>query len=278
MWDTIKAGRDWQGAFANRKKNGDIYWENATISPLRTKEDQITHFVAVKEDISERKLAEEALRESEETLSKITSSALNAIIMLASENGQISFWNEAAVKIFGWTAQEVIGKKLSDLIIPKQYQQQHIEGLKRFSQTGEGPMIGKSTEITALNRDGEEFPIELHLSSVKLKGHWHAIGLITDITDRKQAEQEIKKAKEIAEEATQAKSDFLANMSHEIRTPMNAVMGMAHLAMKTDLTPKQRDYLNKIQTSAKLPIRGFSRQHFDAGGHQNSGKRTGTAF
>jgi len=250
MWDTIKAGRDWQGAFANRKKNGDIYWENINISPLRTKENQITHFVAVKEDISERKLAEEALRESEEMLSKITSSALNAIIMLASENGQISFWNEAAVKIFGWTAQEVIGKKLSDLIIPKQYQQQHVEGLKRFSQTGEGPMIGQSTEITALNRDREEFPIELHLSSVKLKDHWHAIGLITDITDRKQAEQEIKKAKEIAEEATQAKSDFLANMSHEIRTPMNAVMGMAHLAMKTDLTPKQRDYLNKIQTSA----------------------------
>ncbi len=250
MWGTIKSGRDWQGAFANRKKNGDIYWENVNISPLRTKEDRITHFVAVKEDISERKLAEEALRESEETLAKITSSALSAIIMLASENGRISFWNEAAVKMFGWTPQEVIGKKLHDLIIPKQYRQQHVEGLKRFSQTGEGPMIGQSTEITALSRDGEEFPIELHLSSVKLKGRWHAIGLITDITDRKQAEEELKKAKAIAEEATQAKSHFLANMSHEIRTPMNAVMGMAHLALKTDLTAKQQDYLNKIQTAA----------------------------
>lgn len=251
MWNTIISGRDWQGEFANKKKNGDIYWENATISPIRNTEGRITHFVAVKEDISKRKLAEEALRESEETLSKITSSALTAIIMLSSETGKVSFWNEAAEKIFGWMAQEVTGKKLHNLIIPEQYQQQHIEGLKRFSQTGVGPMIGQSTEMTALNRDGKEFPIELNLSSVKLKGQWHAIGLITDITDRKQAEQELKKAKEIAEEATRAKSDFLANMSHEIRTPMNAIIGMSHLCLGTELEPRQRDYVEKVYNSAQ---------------------------
>ena len=66
----------------------------------------------------------------------------------------------------------------------------------------------------------------------------------------KQAEKQLLEAKEKAEEATKAKGDFLANMSHEIRTPMNAVIGMAHLALKTDLTPKQQDYLTKIQTSA----------------------------
>ena len=251
MWNTIKSGRDWQGEFANKKKNGDIYWENATISPIRNTEGRITHFVAVKEDISERKKAEAALRESEETLSKITSSALTAIIMLASETGEVSFWNEAAEKIFGWTAQEVIGKRLHDLIIPKQYKQQHAEGLKRFSQTGKGAMIGRSTEMTALNREGQEFPIELNLSSVKLKGQWHAIGLITDITDRKQAEQELKQAKEIAEEATRAKSDFLANMSHEIRTPMNAIIGMSHLCLGTGLEPRQRDYIEKVYSSAQ---------------------------
>ncbi len=251
MWDTIIAGDNWQGEFANKKKDGDIFWENATISPIRSSAGQITHFVAVKEDVSERKLAEETLRESEETLSKITSSALSAIIMLDSDNGKISFWNEAAEKIFGWTAQEVIGEKLHDLIVPEQYRSQHLEGLKQFSQTGEGPLIGRSTEISAINREGQEFPVELNLSPVKLKGQWHAIGLITDITDRKQAEEELKKAKEIAEDATRAKSDFLANMSHEIRTPMNAIIGMSHLCLGTKLEPRQRDYIEKVYSSSQ---------------------------
>jgi PAS domain S-box-containing protein len=273
LWDTIKSGKDWQGEFANKKKNGDVYWENATISPIRNTEGRITHFVAVKEDISERKQAEEALRESEDTLSKITSSALSAIIMLSSETGEISFWNEAAEKIFGWTAEEVIGKKIHDLIVPEPYQQQHVEGLKRFSETGEGPLIGQSTEISALNRNGEEFPIELNLSSVKLKGRWHAIGLITDITERKQAEQELKKAKEIAEEATRAKSDFLANMSHEIRTPMNAIIGMSHLCLGTELEPRQRDYIEKVYSSAQALL-GII-QSGQPGRHKSPGKRVG---
>jgi two-component system, sensor histidine kinase and response regulator len=83
------------------------------------------------------------------------------------------------------------------------------------------------------------------------EGKSGVLGWLTDITQMKRAEEEMRKAKELAEESMRVKSDFLANMSHEIRTPMNAVIGMTHLALKTDMTPRQQDYLLKIQASSQ---------------------------
>ena len=231
------------------RKDGSSFPVEYTAVPIE-KDEKLLGSVVVFRDISERLRAEAALKENEEMLSKITSSALSAIIMISSDTGEVTFWNETAEKIFGWNAQEVIGKEVDDLIVPEQYRDQHNEGLEHFRKTGEGPLIGTSREISAINKEGVEFPIELLLSSVKLKGVWHAIGLVSDITARKEAEAEIRKAKEIAEAATKAKSDFLANMSHEIRTPMNAVIGLSDLCLKTDLSPKQLDYLEKIHGSA----------------------------
>ena len=94
-------------------------------------------------------------------------------------------------------------------------------------------------EAVHLRKDRSTFPVQVTATFLKFADEEYIFTFVNDISKRRQTE-----------DATQAKSDFLANMSHEIRTPMNAVIGMAHLALKTELTPKQRDYLSKIQSSA----------------------------
>jgi PAS domain S-box-containing protein len=141
LWKTIKAGDEWRGEFLNKKKNGKLYWETASISPIKSDEGAITHYLAIKEDVTDRKNMENELQKRVNELDDLQSAMLNMMEDLEEE---------------------------------------------------------------------------------KLK----------------------------AEAATRAKGDFLANMSHEIRTPMNAIIGMSHLALKTDLSAKQQDYIEKIQSSA----------------------------
>ena len=143
----------------------------------------------------QRHKLEKALRESEEKIRSITASARDAIIMVDNEE-TISYWNEAAERIFGYTAEEMIGTKLHGAIIPERFREAALNGFKSFRETGQGAAVGKTLELAANRKDGMEFPVELSLSAVKLKGKWNAIGLIRDITERKQAEGELIEVKE----------------------------------------------------------------------------------
>ncbi|MDD5053055.1 MAG: PAS domain S-box protein [Sulfuricurvum sp.] len=145
------------------------------------------------EDITEKHNTEEALRESEEKFRSITASAQDAILMI-DDKGNISFWNEAAIKIFGYSEHEAIGQSLHRLIAPERFLHAHHIGFSNFIHTGEGAAIGKTLELSALKKDGTEFPIELSLSSVKREGKWNGIGMIRDITERKQSELSLNRA------------------------------------------------------------------------------------
>jgi len=164
---------------------------------------QVKGFVVNARNITERKRAEDAVRENEARLKAITSSTSNAIIMIGSE-AEVMFWNEAAGHMFGYSSNEVIGNKLTDFIIPNKYQEGHIEGLAEFKKTGEGPIIGTTIELSAINKDGNEFPIELTLSSVKMRDKWLAVGIIHDITERKRMEDKLRR------------SDLMLNKAQEI--------------------------------------------------------------
>ncbi len=150
------------------------------------------YFEGVATDITRRKAAEKAISESEEKLRMITTSANDAILMMDPE-GNISYWNKAAEQMFGYTEEEVIGKDLHALLVPERFHADFSKGFEGFKETGQGAALGKTVELAAFGKDGKEFPVEISLSAVKLKGRWNAIGLLRDTTERKAAEEELKK-------------------------------------------------------------------------------------
>lgn len=247
-----------------RKKDGTVI--STIISSIVRKDPsgQVIGFQGTVRDVTDRENAERALRESEDKLNRVVSAAQDAIIILDPQ-GNVSLWNEAAVRIFGYPAEEAMGQNLHRLLAPARFQEDHAVGFAEFLHSGTGKAVGKVLELAALRKNGEEFPVELSLSSMQLKGEWYAIGILRDITERKRSqnvlietnqrlEQAISRANEMAfqaERANMAKSEFLANMSHEIRTPMNGVIGMTGLLLDTDLSDEQRQYAELARASGK---------------------------
>ena len=135
----------------------------------------------------ERDAAENGLRESEEKFHKFSAAAQDAVLFMNS-SGNITYWNHAAESIFGYPADEAIGKNLHDLIVPQRFHKAFNKAFPEFKKTGQGAAIGQTLELAAFRKDGEEFPVELSLSATQIGGEWHGLGILRDITERKQAQ------------------------------------------------------------------------------------------
>ena len=394
LWKALTAGRDWRGELLNKKKNGEVFWESALISPIKSADGSITHYLAVKEDITGRKKVEAALQENEERLRAIINTAPVGMALVMDR--KIIMGNNLLGEMLGYDPDKMVGmqtrsfyvddeewERVGQAVYPAlerdetvsiEVQMRHSGG-KSFDvllnasafmlATGPREIIVTFLDISDRKRDEEAllkseakfrrlFNVAgIPLVNVRANGNiqllnnkftelfgytvaemptlekyfelvypdpeyrqwaqntWQAavqravaedtdiepieyrmtckngevrrviiagsafddffLATFMDVTEIKKAEEalqtqveelndvqsamlnmmeDLDKEKAKAEAATRAKSDFLANMSHEIRTPMNAVIGMSHLALKTELTPKQQDYLNKIQSSA----------------------------
>lgn len=129
------------------------------------------------------------LYESEEKFRAITTTAVDGIIVMDNK-GIITYWNPAAERIFGYTHDEAFGKELHLFIAPQEYHEKYRKGFDGFKSTGQGPAIGKTLEFTAIKKDGTQFPIEVSTSTMKIKGEWHAVGLVHDISARKKADMD----------------------------------------------------------------------------------------
>lgn len=159
-------------------------------------------------DITERRAMEEKLRDSEEKFRAINASASDAILLIDNE-GEFSYWNPAAEKMFGYTEEEVNNKKMYELITPQRFRGDHISAFEKFKETGRGNNIGKTVEIAAIRKDGTEFPVEFSLSALQVKGKQYALGIVRDITERKKMEEKLKQYSEHLEELVQKKTDEL---------------------------------------------------------------------
>lgn len=142
---------------------------------------------AVTRDITKSERIKEILSQQASILKTVTDSARDAIIIM-DDQGCISFWNNAASSMFGYSAEEVVGKNLHYLLAPQQFHEEFSKAFHIYKSTGTGAAIGKSLELQAIRKGGEVFPFELSLSSVRIKDSWHALGFLHDITQRKKTE------------------------------------------------------------------------------------------
>ena len=230
--------------------DGRTTWVSTSKLPLRDEDGNIVGTFGVSRDITRQQEALIALQTSERQNRMIVDTALDAFVAMDAA-GVIVDWNPQAETTFGWTREEALGENLAGKIIPERYREQHTLGLARYLDSGEQNVLQRRLELTALHRNGTEFPVELTISPITDDERTLFSAFIHDISKRKQAERELRESKEAAESANRAKSDFLANMSHEIRTPMNAIIGMTELVLDMELTQSQRDYLSMVRGSAE---------------------------
>ncbi|MBF0425941.1 MAG: response regulator [Magnetococcales bacterium] len=252
MWGTIARGNVWHGEVCNRAKNGTLYWVAATIVPLLNARGKPEQYIAIRTDMTLQKAMETALLEQRRFLQSITDAMGEGVYHLNAQ-GHCTFLNPEARRLLGWSLEELRGKSFHDTT---HYEDQRGDPLPRelcpILNTVANGEIYRSENQHFIRRDGTHFPVSV-ISVPLLEGERVAgsVSVFQDITERQELLHDLQRAKDEAEHANRLKSHFLANMSHEIRTPMNGVIGLTHLLMQTELTPRQRDYLVKIDNSSR---------------------------
>ena len=242
LWSTLTRGDVWHGEFVNRRKNGETYWERTVIAPIRNEKGVIDHYVAVKEDITKFKEAEE----KSSRLGRVLEESWNEIYMFDPDTLLLIQVNKGARHNLGYSMEEL--KKLTTVDIKPDYSPEYFRNIIEPLRKGELPFILFQTRHK--RKDGTIYPIEVRLQLVKTENTSIFVGIIQDITERNKADDLLKKAKEDAEQASLAKSQFVANMSHELRTPLNAILGFSQIMANSDnLTPKQRENIKIINRS-----------------------------
>ena len=185
----------------------------------------------------ERTRAEQALRASEARLKAVLHSALDAHVAM-DDTGRVASWNQQAESMFGWAEREVLGQRLADIIVPHAHREAHAAGLRRFLATGEGPILGQRIELTALRRDGAEFPVELAVAPVRVGTSWLFSAFVRDITARREAEEALRVSEVQLRQAQkmEAIGRLAGGVAHDFNNVLTAIFGYVDI-LREEIPP-----------------------------------------
>ena len=242
--------------------------------PLYDSQGMPEFLLGISEDITElKKLTlererREALVMSASRINLLLQNALDAVVGMNNQ-GIITSWNNQSAVIFGWSNEEAVGQKMANLIIPLQYREAHQMGLDKFVSTGIGPILNRRIELTALNRDQMEFPIELTVIPLEADHSWEFYAFIRDISDRKKIEQHQKNllesenlAKVAAEQSVLMRDEFISIAAHELKTPLTP-LSMQLQVISRVLSRESSDELSASIKTDLLKLTQNSREQLD---------------
>jgi len=245
---SLKSGKPYELEFRALKPNGDVAWLFTNAVVFR-QNDEPVRMLGATLDITEQKLVEQALRESQDRLSGLIDSAMDAVVAVDADQ-RIVLFNPAAEQMFGCTASEAVASSL-DRFIPAHLRDGHRAHIEKFGRTGATTRrMGALGALSGIRANGNEFPIEASISHMHVAGEKLFTVILRDISQRRAAEAEretlLAREQELrlaAEEANRLKDEFLATMSHELRNPLNVILGYSELLLRTDEITKSPQLL-----------------------------------
>ena len=259
----LEARKEFETTEEFQAPNGERRFTHVVKTPVYDAIGSVIGIQGIFSDVTEKERAEIELQQTKARLQAVLDAATQMSVIATDVNGLIDVFNTGAERMLGYSAEEMVGKQTPAIFhLESEVKKRGEELSQQFGRTIQGFDVfveharhGKheEREWTYVRKDGVQLAVNLVVTARRDRSD-HIVGFLgiaTDISARKQAEAAMRKAKEAAEAASQAKSDFLANMSHEIRTPLNAVIGMTELVRDTELNATQREYLAMVQESGE---------------------------
>ena len=244
MRTNISTGKGFRCEVLNYNKAGMPYWVEIEVQPVKNEANELTNFIAIETDITEKRRNEALLRERESQFRKTIASMPVPLAIIDQSDLSIPYVNDAFCHLFGYEAEDIKGCSSLDFFDERQDREQVLETVKT-------KLTIEPTELRFKRQDGTPFWAMVSVQPLTYFGSNALMYSFYNTNERRLAEEAMRHAKEAAEAAVLAKNDFLANMSHEIRTPMNGIIGMTSLLIDTHLDSEQVSYIETIRSSGE---------------------------